>query len=176
MTNDDKKRFAEIMYGLAENFSVQMNGPGLKMRFEALKKFTIEQVEHAALQIVKRRKYTTMPTIADFIERMEVTGADKAEEQANLIPKAIRFVGRYNTPKFDDPITEFLVFKCFGWSRICEKSERDLPFFLREFKQAYIDQARIMSVKQLQRPTDKHNQGQGDNNAAVTSKMPTMPI
>jgi hypothetical protein len=43
----------------------------MKLRFELLKQYTIEQVEQAGLQIMKSRKFTKMPPVAEFIDAIE---------------------------------------------------------------------------------------------------------
>ena len=56
MIPKDKKRFAVIMATMAENFNDEISKPGLKMRFNMLKDFTIEQVALAAKRITGSTK------------------------------------------------------------------------------------------------------------------------
>ena len=40
MNTEDKKLFATMMYGVAENFGGQLTKDGLRLRFNALAEFT----------------------------------------------------------------------------------------------------------------------------------------
>jgi len=140
MNDSDKTRFAKIMTGLAEDCSAQMSKAGLHMRFEALKQFTIDQVETAVLSVMRSNVYTKMPTTGTIIQAIEGTMDDKAEYQYTVVLRAIRQLGNTGHPKFKDPITQSLIDDRFGWSAICTKHEKDLEFFARDFKAAYTAQ------------------------------------
>ena len=64
MENNDKVRFIGLMNGLADIYGVNLTKPGIEMRFNALRGYSIERVEQAANIIVRTRKYTTMPVPA----------------------------------------------------------------------------------------------------------------
>ena len=61
MNDNDKIKFAEIMTRLAEDCSAALTKAGLKIKYEALKNYTIEQVEAAVLAVMKSNVYTKMP-------------------------------------------------------------------------------------------------------------------
>jgi len=75
MENQDLKQFTEIMAGLAENYpGAVLTGNGLKLRFAALKEFSIDQVVSGATKLVQTHKYNSMPTTADMINAMGDAG------------------------------------------------------------------------------------------------------
>ncbi len=157
MNEKDKSRFAEIMFGLADNFSAEINKHGLKFRFSALGRFSIEQVEHAANEIALSRKFTKMPTIAEFIERIEGSDQDQAELQVEKIWAEVRRIGSNGSPKFDDPVTAHVVASRFGWGRICATLDKDRPFFVKDFMEAYSCYAREEKRQELlSGPTNPH--------------------
>ncbi|MDL2268854.1 DUF6475 domain-containing protein [Desulfosarcina sp. OttesenSCG-928-A07] len=123
MTNNDKQDFAAIMTGLAENYGQTLTPQGINMRFQALKKFSIEDVGAAAMSLMSARKYTTMPTVADFLEHLGGGSAeDQAEVEAGKVLNAIKRVGAYSSVVFDDPITQAVVAKTFGgWVMLCQE-------------------------------------------------------
>jgi hypothetical protein len=127
MTQDDKKRFLQIMAGLAENFGAQTTREGIAMRFAALAEYSIEQVEQAAYKLLRNRKYTTMPTVADFIEHMNGGNvADRAEIEAAKVCRAVAEVGAYGTVAFDDPVTQAVIeYGYGGWPKLCHCDELD---------------------------------------------------
>jgi len=137
MVEQDKNRFAQIMCGLAEDCSAQMTKPGLFMRFEALKQFTIEQVEAGVLSVMRSNVYTKMPTTGTIIQAIEGTQDDRAELQIKDILAEIRRVGSYESPKFKDPVTADLILNRFSWSSICAMDRQKFDFFVKEFKAAY---------------------------------------
>jgi hypothetical protein len=141
MQASDKPRFAQIMNGMADNFRDSITKDGIAMRFKMLQTFTIEQIEHAALEIMKRRKYTKMPPVAEFIEilkPLELNNEDKAMIEANKVIAHLRSNGAGTTPNTGDPITRQLMatrWPYYQWARRVLESE--LKWWVKEFCQAY---------------------------------------
>lgn len=111
MNKKDLPRFTQIMMGMADNFRDTITKEGMSMRFDMLKGFSIEQVERAAMQILRQRKYTKMPPIAEFFEAIEgsvkshsldswgvvMTGLERGEEPVDLkVREVIRRLGGWN--------------------------------------------------------------------------------
>jgi predicted transcriptional regulator len=146
MEQTDFNEFCKIMYLLAENFSSTVTKDGLKFRFAALKDYPLEKVKVAAMQITRTRKYTKMPTVADFVEAIEGDQAsideDRAELQAAKVIEQIKRVGSWGSPKFDDPVTADIVKRRFGWQMLCEMPIDQTSFFVRDFKAAYLANSR----------------------------------
>lgn len=142
MIDSDKKRFAQIMTGLAEDCSAQLTSAGLAMRYDALKNYSIEQVESAVVSVMRSNVYTKMPTTGTIIQAIENTDADKSELQIKAIREEIRRIGSYGSPVFDDPVTDEIVKRRFGWGAICSMSDREFEFFAKNFKSAYSTQSK----------------------------------
>lgn len=137
MDENDKKRFAQILAGLAEDCGAQLSSAGMSMRFEALRQYNIEQVEAAVMSILRSNVYTKMPTTGSIIRAIEGTDDDRGERQVQAIRDEIRRIGSYESPRFDDPVTADLVARRFSWGAICSMSEREFSFFANSFKEAY---------------------------------------
>jgi hypothetical protein len=136
MTEADKNKFAEIMTGLAENFGSQLSRPGLSMRFEALKEYSMEQVKQAAMSLMRSRKYTTMPTVAEFLEHLGGGSAeDLAEVEAAKVLDAIKRIGPYSSVAFDDPVTCAVVKQGYGsWEDLVEAADEQREhWFVKDF-------------------------------------------
>lgn len=146
----DKKRFAKAMIGLAEDCSAQISKAGLSMRFEALKQYTIEQIEQAIINVMKSNIYTKMPTTGTIINAIEGTPEDRSESQLVEIRKEISRIGSYGTPKFSDIITSELVSFRFGWNHICSMSNKEFEHFSRDFKSAYLSHGKTLDSKAIQ--------------------------
>jgi hypothetical protein len=140
MNNSDRKEFASIMCGLADNFGAELSEPGLRMRFEALRDYTLDQVREAARRIAMERKYTKMPTIAELIEYLHGGHVeDRAQAEAGKVMEAVRRHGAYATVVFDDPVTMAAVERLFGgWPELCRQlRETDWRWFVRAFTAMY---------------------------------------
>lgn len=140
MTAYDKQRFAQVMMGLAENYGQTITPTGISLRFAALANFPLQEVERAALSIMASRKFSSMPTVADFLEHLGGgTAEDKAEIEAGKVVEAVRHVGAYRSVVFDDPVTMAVIERAFGgWVRLCQGlTDREEKFFRKDFAKAY---------------------------------------
>lgn len=141
MEAKDAKAFSDIMLAIAENYpGATFSSGGLKLRFEALKGFTIDQVSEAAVKLVSTHKYNTMPTTADMIEAIEgkLNVKDRAEIEAGKILGHLRQYGRSVVPEFKDPITRHLMstrWRYGSWAAYVV--EDDLKWWFKDFVRAY---------------------------------------
>lgn len=122
MQDNDKKDFAAVMTGLAENYGQTLTPQGIALRFEALKQFKISEIRAAALAIMAGRKYTNMPTVADFLEYLGGGAAeDIAEVEAGKVIRAMSEHGAYRSVVFDNPVTQAVINDVWGgWPKVCE--------------------------------------------------------
>lgn len=148
MTDNDKNAFAQIMYGLADNFSASITQEGMRFRFECLCSYDIDQIRRAATHIVKTRKFTKMPTIAEFIEAIEGSQDDKAEAQAMKVLEEIRRIGSYTSPVFEDPKTQKIVAN-MGWGNLCSMESSKEKWFVKDFIEAYNSESRRQATTQI---------------------------
>lgn len=144
-TEEHKRRFAEAMALLAENFGGELSKPGLQSRFTLLRAYPIEAVEKMAMRLMAERKYTRMPTVAEMLEYMgEGSVEDRAEIEAAKVLKAIGDVGGYQSVVFDDPVTMAVIHGSYGgWRSLCaETTEADARWFRQQFGKTYAAYAR----------------------------------
>ncbi len=143
MEKQNIKQFTEIMMGLAENYpGAVLTSNGLKLRFAALKEFSIDQVARAAMELVRIHKYNSMPTVGDIINAMDgvvrINTEQRAEIEAGKVLDHLHYFGSQVTPSFDDPITKHLMghrWRYHSWaSRV---KEDDLKWWSRDFVRAY---------------------------------------
>jgi hypothetical protein len=152
MTSKDRARFAVLMYGMADNFRDTLTEAGLKFRWDALKSYSLDHIERAVMHIIRTRRFTKMPTIADFVEAIDGNSDDVAEVQAHHVLCMVRQCGVYGSPVFDDPVTSELVSRRWTWGSLCSMPERDQQWFVKEFVQAYRSYQRLEVVPQLEGP------------------------
>lgn len=145
MENPDKQAFAEMMVALAENYGQTVTKAGMALRFDALREYDITDVRRAAMSLLRSRKYTSMPTVADFLENMGGGSAeDKAEAAAGKALRAVAEAGRYASVTFDDPVLMAVIENAWGgWPEFCAAcSGREDKFVRRELAKAYAAYAR----------------------------------
>lgn len=145
MKESDFEAFSAIMVGLAENYGQSLSPAGMVLRFKALSAHSIKEVEAAALSIIMCRKYTSMPTIADFLEHTAGGSVeDKGEAEAGKVLAAISKIGAYQSVVFDDAVTQAVIVLAYGgWIQLCQTCGVEEPekWFRKDF-------ARIWSAYQ----------------------------
>lgn len=140
MNASDKKQFGAIMQGLAEDKGVQLSTAGVALKFEALKAFNIEDIQKAAISLMASKKFSTMPSVADFVEHLQGgTAEDIAQYQASVVWQAVRKYGGNRSVCFDDPVTQAVIVRSFGgWQKMCsELMEDQQKWFIKDFVKAY---------------------------------------
>lgn len=163
MKKNDLKEFVKIMYGLADNFGAQLSEPGLHMRFEALNDYLLADVKKAAISIIRTRKFTKMPTVAELLEHIQGGHIeDRARVEACKVIEAIRYFGAYQSIIFDDPVTIAVVEQAFGgWVKLSQElNGHQEKWFIKDFCSTYLSFSRqgIRSFNTLPGITEVSNQ------------------
>lgn len=151
MTQADFDRFDALFQGVAECYGQTLSAQGIALRFKLLERFDFAEVQNAALSVMATRKYTSMPTPADFLEHISGGSAeDKAEIEAGKVLDAIGRHGGYASVVFDDAATQAVIVQAYGgWPKLCadcgvEESEN---WFRKNFTKTWAAYAR-QGVKQ----------------------------
>ena len=152
MKQADFDRFDALIQGVAECYGQTLSAQGIALRFKLLEQFDLSEVEQAALSVMATRKYTSMPTPADFLEHIGGGSAeDKAEVEAGKVLSAIGKHGAYASVVFDDPVTQAVIVQAYGgWPKLCadcgvEESEH---WFRKNFAKTWAAYSR-QGVKQF---------------------------
>ena len=151
MTQADFDPFSELIHGVAECYGQSLSAQGIALRFKLLEQFSFAEVQNAALSIMATRKYTSMPTPAEFLEHIGGGAAeDKAEVEAGKVLSAIGRHGAYASVVFDDAVTQAVIVQAYGgWPKLCadcgvEESEH---WFRKNFAKTWAAYSR-QGVKQ----------------------------
>lgn len=151
MTQADFKRFSALIQGVAECYGQSLSAQGVILRFVTLERFEYDEVRQAAIAIIETRKYTTMPTPADFLEHISGGSAeDKAEVEAGKVLQAIGRHGAYSSVVFDDPVTQAVIVQSYGgWPKLCVECgvEETENWFRKNFTKTWAAYSR-QGVKQ----------------------------
>ena len=144
MEKRDAKQFTETMMGMAENYpGTRLTGNGLKLRFEALKEYSLDQVINAAAKLLREHRFNTMPTVGDFILAMdgagELTAEQRAEIEAGKILDHLHLYGATRAPQMEDPVTRHLMTHRWSYrSWAARVRESDIEWWRRDFVRAYL--------------------------------------
>lgn len=151
MTQADFDRFDALIQGVAECYGQSLSAQGIALRFRLLEQFDFADVEKAALSVMGTRKYTSMPTPADFLEHISGGSAeDKAEVEAGKVLDAIGRHGAYSSVVFDDAVTQAVIVQAYGgWPKLCQTCgvEESENWFRRNFAKTWAAYSR-QGVKQ----------------------------
>ncbi len=139
---DDKERFKTIMKAVSVNSGVDITKDILRLYFEALKSFTIEQIEDSAKDILKSWIYPRIPPLAVIIKNIEgeiQPIEDKALVVANQIVSHLQQWGASKYPDLTgDPIAQELMARRWNYKRwAANVLESELKWWVREFCDAY---------------------------------------
>ena len=140
MNDSDKKEFAKIFAAMGENFNATVTKEGLRVRFEALKDFSIDEIKQACINLVKNRVYPGMPTTGEIRAAMKIDQPqleDVAQMKVNEVMGQIRAIGSYGQPKWSDPIMTDLLTRRWNWQSLCAMTETELKWWAKEFAEAY---------------------------------------
>lgn len=120
MTQNDAKKFAEIMAYLGIIFGKELTAAAIKIYFTTLNDLPIEEIQEAAVYIANNRTITgTFPLPAEFRLAKQESIEDKAEIAWTALLWAIEHVGSWPSVQFDDPVLHDVVKILGGWLRVC---------------------------------------------------------
>lgn len=138
------KKFAEIIWSLAENFGGTLSDPGIELRFTALKEYELEQISIAATWLLKNRKekYPPVPTTQEIIEAIEtISGGTPLElcgqKQLDIVMRCLKYCGRGCKCPIKDSITRYLMTHRWSMWQLGQMYKDDLKWFRINFVKEY---------------------------------------
>jgi len=156
MNDQDKKQFAVLMYGIAEECGGQISKHGIKLKFEALKTHPIEVILKAASWLVQNRENTfpAIPTVKEFLDAIkaicgETNPKTEGERQCDIVMKYFNYYGSYCDHEFKDPITAYLMTNRWSFKKLGEMMNQELSWFRKNFVQSYVEMKVLPDEKLL---------------------------
>ena len=143
--NDEKKHredLMKILMGLAGNFGDTMDTHTISMwrRMFELDGIGLGQIKTAAVEIMRTRKISKMPTYAEFLEYVHGSADSEAQAQADVVVDVLRSQGSHPTIKFSDPITQHLMSRRWPYKQWASSVlEKELVWWRKDFVAAYAD-------------------------------------
>lgn len=143
MIEADRTRFGLAVTLLAENFSANVSPALVALWFRELSPHALEDVLCAFRGVVRQRRYTKMPTLADVLDQLGGNVEDRAQIAAARVLEAVRHHGAYRSVAFDDPVIHAVIVQVYGgWVRLCAMDDDQARFFGPQFARAYVSYAR----------------------------------
>ncbi len=132
--------------GLAGNYSAALQPETAKMWLYLLRGYSAEQVQEAALAVIREHgpesvPYRAMPPFSLMQKALDricgsACGAEReslmAEAEWGRVLRCVRETGSWRTPDLP-PATRFVLRQMGGWQCACAWREQDLPWRRREF-------------------------------------------
>jgi len=149
MSKNDLMEFSKIIRALAANFGASVSKELYSLWFDAFTAdgITMTQIRDAAGRILRTRKYSSMPTYAEFLDHIIGTTKDAANIQADIVLEALTLHGGSKTPEFEDKITRYLMKTRWPWRDWASKVEtKTLVWWRRDFIEAYEAMSRTMHI------------------------------
>ncbi len=145
LDDKDKKKFAQIMYGVAGNFGGKITTDLLKLQFKVLSEYTIHQLTMAGVWLLKNRKekFPAVPTVKEFIEAIQIITAPQlsletqAQEQCDIILKYLSAHGSHCTHIFKNTTTRHLMETRWSFSSLGKMPEVEIKWFRKDFIKAW---------------------------------------
>jgi hypothetical protein len=142
MTKADKVEFAKIMRALELNCGVRLDAETIKLYFDILKKFSVDQVSKAAQQILVSWKYPrTFPLLAVFIEQIQGPEEDVEQKALRKAHKIVAHLNKFGAGKFpllEDPVSKYLMTERWPYYRWgADLKMKDTKWWVRDFVAAY---------------------------------------
>ena len=171
MNTNDKKRFASIVWALAEDFGGTISKDSLLLRFEVLKIYDIEQISQASTWLLKNREQTfpAVPTTREIITAIEkiknpagaLSVESKAQIQLQLVLDKLNSEGGTGDANFQDRVTQQLMTRRWPYKKWASNIlEDDITWFKKDFLELYkvYDKEKVIDTGLLEAPGDKINQ------------------
>lgn len=151
MKDIDRGAFGEAMLVLSETFNEPVSDVRVEAYFDALKDFSIMQVNLAVRRAVRDCRFFPKPV--ELRELIEGQASDNADAAWSEVMQQIRRVGYMGAPTFSDERILRTVNELWGgWRRLCETLPGEGPELLgwvKQFKAAYAAQPRREQHAQL---------------------------
>ena len=135
------KEFATLFYGTGELYDKPVTKNLLQLYFNALKTYSIEQVQDGVGKHALDPKHGSFfPKPADIVRHLQtaqISSEDKATLAWGQVIREIRRTGSYGTLKLDDKQALAAVKALGSWQQLCSSTETEMTWKKKEFMAVY---------------------------------------
>lgn len=138
MKKEDKKEFGKILVVTGEIYDKQITASLIKVYFEVLKDYTLDELKRALeLHIKDREEGKFFPRPSNFINQIEADEGVLAILAWDKAYKGIKQGAYYDTMIFDDPVIHMVITQMGGWIEFSDLLIKDTPYRRAEFIKLY---------------------------------------
>lgn len=157
ITAKEKELVVDIITGAAELLNRNLSKVAVMLFVKAIEDLPYGDISMAFSQSIQENKF--FPTPADIRNycgkcAVAVTAASIADQQAGIVVDLIRRIGYYGRPVFDDPITARLLSTRWSFRYLCDMTEEETKWFVKDFKAAYQGALELEGIEKNRRQID----------------------
>lgn len=139
MKESEKQEFTETLRAVYALYGKEFSAPVIQIWWNALQELDIAAVKGALTRHATNPDTGQFcPKPADVMRELGGTRADQSLNAWNIVMKAIRDVGGWQSVEFYDPIIHRVIDDMGGWVWLCENTTIDeTPFIEKRFRDGY---------------------------------------
>ena len=139
MKSSDKKRFLELITGLANTFRIDLSVKDIKNYWLFLRQYSLAELEKAVIAYCASPEgHRFMPKPGELIAAMEGSALQQAQQALSKVLNAVRRIGGDASVIFDDALIHAVIDDMGGWVRLCGMYQREESFKQHEFESLYV--------------------------------------
>jgi len=132
---NDVKEFTQAWSAAYDVQNKTISDIAVEMAFEALANHDLADVKRAIMTHIKTSKFPPKP--ADINEIIDGDPDSRKLQAWTLVEQTIKRVGGYESVVFPDPAIMAVIDDMGGWIKLCDITEKELPFMRNEFVKRY---------------------------------------
>lgn len=129
--------FSKGLFALSEVYNRNISDTLSEIYYDVLQELTDEQFKNAVNKIIRTNKYPSMPKPAEILEYVHGKPQDEALNAWNTTLEAIRHIGAYKTPIFEDKAISATIEHLGGWIKLCDTDKEEMIWVQKEFEKFY---------------------------------------
>lgn len=140
MEANEKQEFFASLAVIAETVNRKISPILLKAYWECLKDYSFVEVQHALGEVLKNpdiKKHPYFPLPTDIVAIIDGDINTKSLLAWIEVTKAIREIGHYDSVIFADELIHAVICDMGGWIKLCQHTEKEMPFVQRDFERRY---------------------------------------
>lgn len=136
--DDDYATFVTIWSACHDVYGKSPSEGAIDLSFQALSRFDIGDIRVALTAHMNDPEGGRFaPKPADVVRQIEGDSESRALAAWSKVERAISSAGPWATVVFDDAIIHTVIEEMAGWPKMCEVTDKEMPFLRAEFSKRY---------------------------------------
>lgn len=138
MNQHDYAQFVTIWSACHDVYGRSQSEGAIDISFQALQRFDIQDISLALTAHMNDPEGGRFaPKPADIVRQIEGGSEARALAAWSKVERAIGAAGPWASVAFDDAIIHVVLEEMGGWPKVCDVTEKELPFMRNEFTKRY---------------------------------------